>query len=131
MQWVNSWHLCRQKMTFFSKIWLRHNASRNELPKQINKKRGFQVFVPFTDPHSNQPFSTLSHFKTKMTAKQSFSGDNTFPGICMWELRKHSQRPGRYLKQAPRHFLNTELQITEKYTESVTLILTLINADNI
>jgi len=49
----------------------------------------------------------------------------------MWELWKHSQCPGRYMKQASRHFLIPELHIAEKHTESVKLILTLINADNI
>jgi hypothetical protein len=131
MQQANYWHLRRQKMTFFSNIWEKSNASGNELPKQINKNRGFQVFLQCTEPHSNQPFSTLSHCKTKMIAKQAFPGANTFPGICIWELWKHSQCPGQYLKQASRHFLNTELQITEKYTESVKLTLTLTNADNI
>jgi hypothetical protein len=66
MQQVNYWHLCRQKITFFSKIWQRNNGSGNELPKQINKNKGFQVFVPFTEPHSTQPSSTLSHCKTKL-----------------------------------------------------------------
>jgi len=61
-----------------------------------------------------------------MKAKQGFSGDNTFPGICLWELRKHSQCPGRYLKQASRHFLNNELQIAEKQTQSV--IKSIINS---